>query len=309
MKNNYQLFSFRKHISDLFKLGCKGHNNFNFVDVSLSSDTRLFIDPWLIEKAKDSWSCNANTVLQSYMDCLFDAFKDKSAERLSLLAHAKEQNATKLGYGNGYNGKGKTPKGLFESFSGLSDLIQKIPTIRKASDLKLFVQNFGEDNMSDLITNILHLQLNEFTIGELTNFGIIPNGETTFWTWDMVGKDWVQVKRPSYVYGGNEILLVPKWIVRKNYLVCVHQYLYTVIIDRIRETEHSGLPKKDIWNNIPHTSNDWEYQFVLSYTCNNPYLLANYHELVPKRYNRCNGNISDESLDITVYGKPFETLV
>ena len=295
-------------ISDYFNLGCKGHANFNFVDVSLSSDTRLFIDPWLIEKADDPWSYKANAVLQSYMDCLFVAFRDRTDARRSLLAHAKEQNATKLGYGNGFNGKGKTPTGLYESLRGLSDLVQKIPTIKKASDLKVFVQKFGEDNMSDLITNILHLQLNEFTIDELTNWGITPNGETSFWTWDMVSKQWIQITRPSYTYNGNEILLVPKWTVRRNYLVCVHQYLYTVVIDRMRESGYDGWSKKDIWTNIPHTSDDWEYKFVLSKTCEDPSLLAKYHERIPLHYNRCYGSMSDESLDMAVYGKLFEAL-
>lgn len=296
------------YLSDYFDLGCKGHANFDFVDVSLSSDTRLFIDPWLIEKADDMWSRNANAVLQSYMDCLFVAFRDRTDDRRSLLAHAKEQNATKLGYGNGYNGKGKTPTGLYESLRGLYDLVQKIPTIRKASDLKIFVKKFGEDNMSDLITNILHLQLNEFTVDELTKWGIAPNSEMPFWTWDMISKQWTLVTRPSYTYNDKEILLVPKRVVRRNYLVCVHQYLYTVVIDRMRENGYDGWSKKDIWTNIPHTSDDWEYNFVLSKTYEDPYLLAKYHERIPQHYNRRYGSMSDESLDMTVYGKLFEEL-
>lgn len=296
------------NISDCFNLGCKGHANFNFVDVSLSSDTSLFIDPWLIEKSDDPWSLNANAVLQSFMDCLFAAFRDRTDDRRSLLAHGKEQNATKLGYGNGYNGKGKTPDGLYSSLRGLSDLVQKIPTIKKASDLKVFVQKFGEDNMSDLITNILHLQLNEFTVLELTKWGIVPNGEMSFWTWNMANRQWTQVTRPSYTFNDNEVLLVPKWIVRKNYLVCVHQYLYTVIFDRMRENGYEGWSKKDIWTNIPHSSKDWEYSFIMSKTFEDPSLLAKYHERIPKHYNRSYGRMTDDSLDMMLYGKVFQKL-
>ena len=292
-------------ISDYFNLGCKGHENFNFVDVDLSDDTRLFIDPLLIEGSDDPWSRVANAALQSYMNCLFIAFRDRTAERRTLLMHAWEQNATKLGYGNGYNGKGKTPEGLFASLKGLSELIRKIPTMNKVSDLKVFVQKFGEDNMSDLITNILHLQLNEFTTQELKSWGIKLNNETTFWTWDMKANKWVRVTKPSYTYNGKEVLLVPKWIVRKNYLFSVHQYLYTVLIDKMRENGYDGWSKKDIWTNIPRASEDWEYRYVLDKTISDPTLLTTYHERIPKHYKRSYGSMSDDDLDMMIYGKAF----
>lgn len=297
-----------KTISEILGLGCKGHVNFNFVDISPSCDTRLFIDPCLIDRAQDQWSQGASALLQAFMDCLVIAFRDKTDDRRLLLEHAKEQNATKLGYGNGNNGKGKTPLGLYESLRGLTDLIQRIPTIKKASDLKVFVQKFGEDNMSDLITNILHLQLNEFTLNELARWGKEPNGEMSFWTWDMVSKKWTLVKKPCFTYNGNEILLVPKWIVRKNYLFSVHQYMYTVVFDRMREAGYENWSKRDIWLNIPHTSDDWEYRFALSRTFEDPSLLARYHERIPKHYNRCYGSMSDESLDMMIYGRTFQAL-
>ena len=293
------------NISDYFGFGCKGHENFNFVDVNLSDDTRLFIDPLLIEGADDPWSREANAVLQSYINCLFIAFRDRTEERRTLLMHAGEQNATKLGYGNGSNGKGKTPEGLYASLRGLTELVQQIPTINQASDLKVFVQKFGEDNMSDLITNILHLQLNEFTVKELTNREIAPENQITFWTWNMMTNKWEQVTKPSYTYKGKEILLVPKWVVRKNYLFSVHQYLYTVLIDRMRENGYDGWSKKDIWNNIPHTSEDWEYRYALDKTISDPTLLTMYHERIPKHYKRSYGSMSDDDLDMMIYGKAF----
>ncbi len=85
-----------KKFNNYFNLGCEGHENFNFVNVNLSSDTKHFIVPLLIERAKDIWSLNANAILQSYIDRLFIAFRDKTDERRTILAHAKEQNATKL---------------------------------------------------------------------------------------------------------------------------------------------------------------------------------------------------------------------
>ena len=89
-----------------------------------------------------------------------------------LLSHAGEQNATRLGYGNGDNGKGNTADGLLEIFQPLEQLISSIRTIGKAEDLPLLIPGFAEDGMSDLLTNILHECLNEFTTVSYTHLDV-----------------------------------------------------------------------------------------------------------------------------------------
>lgn len=97
-----------------------------------------------------------------------------------MLSHAGEQNATRLGYGDGDNGKGNTAEGLMKKFSALDSLIDYIPNMSKPEDLTIFLPNFAEDGLSDLLTNILHKQLNEFTLSQLNKFEIIPNAEAPF---------------------------------------------------------------------------------------------------------------------------------
>jgi hypothetical protein len=117
--------------------------------------------------------------------------------------------------------------------------------MKKASDLKVFVQKFGEDNMSDLITNILHLQLNEFTVEELTRRGIMPNADITFWTWDMEKNIWINITRPGYTFVDKEILLVPKWIVRKNYLfLFISTFLLYLLTGCVRMDIMDGRKRK-----------------------------------------------------------------
>ncbi len=292
------------HISDYMHFGVRGHSNFEFVDSYLLKDNKLFIDPCLIKKSTDPWSIKANQLIESYFDSLYDAFKYRTDDRRILLSHAREQNATKLGYGNGSNGKGKTADGLYSSLKGLTELIQNIPTICTPSDLNVLIQNFGEDNMSDLLTNIIHGLLNEFTLEQLRKLGCTPIGETTFWTWDSVSMSWIEITRPSHFYKGKELLLVPKWIVRKNYLFGVHQYLLTVIIDKIRENEgYEKLTKKDVWDNLARNTPNWEYNYTLQRTLSNPELLTEYHNRIPKHYNRKYGAMSDQELDNFIYAQ------
>ena len=217
------------------KSGIKGHQNFDFVDVNLDDDTRLFIDPCMIEGAEDPWSVNASKIMRTYFDCIFEGFHKGNVRMTSLLSHAGEQNATKLGYGNGDNGKGKTEDGLWDSLKGLTTLIRDIPTISCSQDIPVLVEGFAEDGMSDLLTNILHEQLNEFTQEQMSKWGCDPQGEKSIWTFNVESRSWVEVRRPCWLYRGKEILLVPKWIVRRNYLFKAHQYLYCIIVERMRE--------------------------------------------------------------------------
>lgn len=285
-------------------LDVKGHSNIEFVDSYLLRDNKLFIDPWLIKKSTDAWSIKANSLIESYFNSLYHAFKYRTNDRRILLSHAGEQNATKLGYGNGNNGKGKTTDGLYHSLRGLTELIQNIPTIDSPSDLNVLIQNFGEDNMSDLITNIIHSLLNEFTVEQMLKFGYKSTNEVMFWTWDSTSKSWIKITRPSLLYNGKELLLVPKWIIRKNYLVGVHQYLFTVIIDKIREDEgYEKFTKRDVWKNIVRDTPNWEYNYTLQRTIANPSLLTEYHKRIPQYYNRKYGAMSDQDLDKFIYGQ------
>lgn len=293
------------YLSDYIKDGRKGHANFEFVDVQLDSDNRIFIDPVVLENATDEWSVNANNCVQSFFDCLFTSLRNNKFDEL--FDHAHEQNATKLGYGNGQNGKGKTAAGLEESLSKLKNLVHDISTISKGEDIPVLVEGFAEDCMSDLLTNILHEPLNEFTAYQMKSRGIPADGQKTFWTWNMVSNTWHQVTKESWFYKGKELLMVPKWIVRKNYLFKAHQYLYGVIVERMQaEKGWEDMKKIDVLNNMPKDNEHWEYETVIQYTKEHPDALDEYHKRIPKYYRRAHGIMSDEELDMAIYGCKIE---
>ena len=240
------------HFSDYAKIGCKGHANFDFVDIRLDKDNRVFIDPILLELAPDNWSRNATKFVHSYFSSCYHFFRNDEMGKISdLFAHAHEQNATKLGYGNGRNGKGKTEKGLKESWESFGLLICEISTINKAIDTPIFVKNFGEDCMSDLLTNILHEPLNEFTASQMKKYNLsLPTKSKKFWTWSIEEKTWIQVERKSLLYEGKELLLVPKWIVRPNYIYGIDHYLFSVIAREIKKEKNlEDMSNKEVVSN------------------------------------------------------------
>ena len=152
-----------------------------------------------------------------------------------MLSHAKEENATRLGYGRGNNGKGNTADGLMEIFKPLEQLVKNINTIKTPVDLTILTPGFAEDRLSDLLTNILHEKLNAFTVSQLKKYGIECNTIRRFWTWNMMGSKWAEVEKPSYSIDGQEILLVPKWIVRNRYLFNINQFFSKIILERYQE--------------------------------------------------------------------------
>jgi len=292
------------YISNYLKLGAKGHFTRDFVDVFLNGDNRLFIDPSLIERGNDTWCKSATNIMNSFFDVLFSTIRSGGSTDI-LFAHAGEQNATKLGYGsNGRNGKGKTAKGLKDCLRGLYPLVQEISTVSRPQDIPVFVPGFAEDCMSDLLTNILHGHINDFTAEQMKKYGRKPDSENVFFTWDMAIKEWVKVSRPCWLHNNKELLLVPKHIVRKNFLFNTGQYLRRVILERVREENNwQDMSKKDIEANISRDKENWSYDYIVDYTKQQPEALCEYHKKLPSYYNEVGGAMTDAELDDAVYGE------
>lgn len=295
------------YVSDYLGVNIKGHSNFDFVDVYLDGDNKLFIDPCMIEMSDDPWCRNSTHIMKTFFDCLFNELRTETLYASTLLSHAGEQNATKLGYGNGENGKGKTKEGLLNCISGLFSLVHDIPTINRVQDIPVLVQGFAEDGMSDLLTNILHEPLNAFTQEQMSAFRCPPQEEKAIWTFDASTKEWIQVSRPCWYYNGKELLLVPNWIVRKNFLFKAHQYLCSIIVERIKtDNGWNDLKKIDVWKNLSRTCRHWEYDTVIDYTRKYPEALSEYHDHIPHFYRRAHGCMTKEDLDCAVYGRRIE---
>lgn len=299
----------KEYISDVWQLKQKGHENFEFVDVAVNDDNLLFIDPCLIERWDDAWAIKAMKYINSYFDTLLNAYSMCNRKDMrSLLSHAGEQNATRLGYGKGDNGKGNTAEGLLKIFQPLEQLISLIKTIGKPEDLPLLLPGFAKDGMSDLLTNILHECLNEFTMEQMHKYDIQSNGTKTFYTWDMHSGKWKNVEKPVYFVNGKELLLVPKNIVRKQYLFGVNQYFTRIILTRMideggcRDADGKAIPKKEIIKSKRHSGKYWQYDEAIKYTVENNDALDEYHRKLPGFYMEHGKPMTDEKLDIVIYG-------
>lgn len=283
-----------------------GHDCIDFVDIRTDSDTELFIDPCLIELGTDARSRYAYGIFRDFADTLFAEMRSQQWATTSLLDDGHEVNAIKLGYGNGRNGKGKTADGLSDCFNGLKQLANGIPSISQIQDLSVFIQDFAEDSMSDLLANLLHRVLCNFTQEQMMKYGVPANCTQQVRSWDPIRHSWMVTQDPCWLCEGHPILLVPKQWVRPNFLFSAHQYLCCIIIDRLQRTpEYTGLSKKDIYAQLSRTTYHWEYDRAIRETVEFPDLLLEYHRRMLSFYKRKGGILTDDDLDQIVYHRTF----
>jgi len=299
----------KKHISELLNHARTGHSQFDFVDINVLDDQALFIDPCLIETQRGTWYDNATQLLDNFFNKFYEAYRNNDTQRkLELLSCAREINYTKLGYGKGDNGHGNTAEGLLVTFKNLERLAVNIPSITKPMDLPVTISGFNEDGLSDMITNILHQQLNEFTLAQLAITNVDPNSEDTFYTWDFASSSWQEVTYPCYRYEGNKILLTPKHIVRKKYHFGADQFLMRVILERAKKetayTNQKGkiryrTTKKALKHAIPKEEHNWKYKYINEKTESDHSFLIDYHDAIPSLYS--DKAMNDAELDNFIY--------
>lgn len=296
------------HVSDFFEIN-RGHSNLDFVDIAVASDKELFIDPCLIEVGREAFCMNAKKVMSDYFDVFYNMYRTRqpNSQKLALFEHAHEINATRLGYGNGRNGKAKTAQGMLKTFSGVQRLVDANVGLSHATDLPIFIKDFAEDCMSDMLTNILLKELMRFTIEQCRKYDIETSDvRKPFYYWNHEKHAWEQYHGRGLFIGGQEVLLVPKRIVRRGYYYNTEQYFRSVILERIRDERttydkngRANRPTKKALREEMLSKNGDVLSASIEQSIENPHLLDRHHSLMKSSY--ADRAMSDEELDAFVY--------
>ncbi|WP_018630461.1 hypothetical protein [Niabella aurantiaca] len=273
-------------ISKLFNLD-KSQAELDFVDIDITKDLPLFLDPFFLGNRQDKWSLEATLTLKSFFQKLIDltkAGKEKEARELFEFLH--EPNSTCLGMSldkpDG-NGVGKTDtskiyKNLLKSRAIQSGLLQDI------EDNILFVDGFGKDKLSDMTTNIIRKHLIQYTGAQcdLHNIPLTDNVPSEFY-WNRQEGAWKAEYTRMLVVEQRKILLVPKGVVSfresytpekyynhfvLNFLQNEHLKLNTALVKQ-RKGGKKYVTKKDIKETTPQTK-----EFLRQFTTNHPEVLA-----------------------------------
>lgn len=221
-------------ISQIYSLN-KSQAELDFIDISPTEDTPLFLDPFFLGRRTDNWSNEATLVIRSFFQRVIDLIRDENeTEAKNLFNHLHEPNTTCLGMsvgnprgrGVGNSDTDKIYDSLLRSRAIQTGLIQDI------EDNILFVDNFGKDKLSDMVTNIITGNLIEYTQNQCRLHGIDLNEDiVSGYYWSRRENEWVSEHREMLVVDGKKILLVPKGIVSFSKSYTPERYYNQFVLD------------------------------------------------------------------------------
>ena len=283
------------HLSDLFH---DSPDMFDFYDINLEEDTPWFIEPGCIFTASDELSRAAWADVQDCFQCIFLAYQQKASnpEKIELLSHLHEINATKLGYGNGRNGKAKTPEGMLEVFSQLDALFDNGIEVSHPLDLPLFFYGYGADCLSDALTNILFDRLSRYTYEQAQLWSVNPQYFTHLHRpmhyWDITAHHWQICQQPQLVIDGQQVLLVPKRWLRTRILCNTVHFLRHMILHTLQAQQTTYLDGRAIRPTIKELDAELRGKYgapreiIKKFVRENPSLLTKYHRSLADFYHQ-----------------------
>ena len=165
----------------------KSQFELDFVDIDTERDIPLFIDSNLIRKYDSEFNAKFVETMDSFFSYLINTLSNNLDEQAKYLcSHLSEINETHLGLSKGISkGKGVGQIGAEKIFNALknSKAIED-GVLQDIEDLRVLVNGFDKDMLSDMLTNILKKHLLEYTISQCNLLNIelthnVPSG--FFW--------------------------------------------------------------------------------------------------------------------------------
>lgn len=313
------------NISKKFNLNIRGHKDIDFIDVDETNDTRLYLDPYVIQALQDDFCIEAQKYIDSFFTEVFIACKNHNSVRLrELLKYASEPNETNLGMRQiSKYGKGSTANNLIRLFMNFYKIVCDNPNFEyNPTALCIYIKRFDRDHMSDLITNILRKLLHTFTIEQCYKWEIPLSKNIVFLGhyWDYNSQNWERLYGPILkIDKCKNILLIPKHIVRLKYVFNVDCYIRQYILkalqlwhlenntDMCTEREYKNghvriFPPtiKELYNTEVVGISPKDYARIKSEQ--NDVYEKKFMNDIFVRIRKGYGYLSDEDLDLIVYG-------
>ncbi|MGW4849435.1 hypothetical protein [Nocardia brasiliensis] len=269
---------------------------FDFVDVDIDRDTRLFIDPTVLASINEPWAHSCVSAVQSFFQEVLDRIRaGKKEEAKNLLSFLSEDNSTRLGYSSRSQGSGvgdQLAEKFYDDLAGSSALASGL--ITDIEDTALLIDGVREDRISDVVTNIIRSQLADYTRTTAEFYGIpLKHNVALPPYWDPVHKRWASRYYDVPIAGKGPILLVPKSIVRRLLVLDPGEYYRHYVLTYLQQQEEQsplvrvlkdkrrGVTKGDVEKKYRRIhSNDGELgvtkRIALDATSRNPDLIAQY---------------------------------
>ena len=213
----------------------------DFVNINLSKDNKLFIDPLLIKRGTTELHKICYRKIENFVNKLLVLAQNKEYKKLiEFIENLYERNETKLGYSI------DTTYGKSFGENGGTDLVKLLSRneilesgfVEDIFDCLIMIPNIGEDKVSDLITTIIFLDLVEYTQKQCSLWGIhTENIKLEKLCWNSKKEIWEERIEKLPIYNDKPIVFVPKSFVGKNYLFSYEKLYRDIIIPLYKELE------------------------------------------------------------------------
>lgn len=296
-------------VSKTFNLG-KSQAELDFVDVDVTKDTPLFIDPFALSRRRDRWSHEAHQTLSEFFQRVLDAIRSKNDNLArELLGYLQEPNETRLGLSKGKSqGAGIGHFQADELFDALkSSAAVQSGLIQSVGECELMIDGISWDKISDLTTNVIRKSLVDYTQAQCALLDIPMQSLPLPAYYDRTSGTWLDSYHDLPFAGGRPILFVPKGIARYSAAYSSHRY-YSQYVIHFLQIQHikansslvrtlrdgrKRVNKKDVEKQHPFSK-----KFLFEFSKQNPQVLAQYrHELAELEQRGLNATVGadDES--------------
>lgn len=226
------------------KISTKYHipaRRLEFVNIDLTKDNQLFIDPLRIKRGDTEFHKNCYLKIEEFVNILLLLSKNKEYKKLlEFIENFYERNETRLGYSiDTTYGKSFGENGGTDLIKCLSkDNIFESGFVEDIYDFLIMVPNIGEDKVSDMVTTIIFLDLIKYTQEQCEMWKIpMEKVKLNKMCWDSDNKRWEKVETELPNYNGKPIVVVPKTFVGKNYIFSYEQLYRDIIIPLYKKIE------------------------------------------------------------------------
>ncbi|WP_156481303.1 hypothetical protein [Herbaspirillum rubrisubalbicans] len=224
-------------VSKKFKLG-KTQAELDFIDIDIDKDIPLYIDPHLIGISDHPFSHDCHATISSFFNFFLELVRRGEVDRArALFSHLHEPNETCLGSSKGRpNGRGVANKQAGDIFNSIMES-RAIETgvLEHLEDFRIFVPGIGPDKVSDMTTNIIRLNLIEYTQEQCRLHDIpLQSNIASGPYWNEVTRQWERSHHDMLVISNRPILLVPKCLVSYGLVYSFDRYYNRYLLNFVK---------------------------------------------------------------------------
>jgi hypothetical protein len=242
----------------------------DWFDPILDYDTKLFIDPFLVEKSNHASFRNSHETIRNYFNNIFElaatTSRDKQSLKYKMLVRLNTYPEVKelcLGYASDSTKGSGSGSGFAESIVGaiLDSIDRGIVSIPHFEELGIFNKGIGADRVSDITANLIKIDLIKYTQTICSHYKI-PLQKYSIRVFNVKYNKWeYQVfDLPSNTYYSNQAVIliplsfindIPNINVNDFYDYCTNEYnenlrleLNTNILSNINKEKIIAIAKK-----------------------------------------------------------------